>query len=198
MFFRKRPKEVKTARLYEYISLRRNKWSVAALSKILGVSETGYYRSLHKAPASERREHLLVKIREIISQFPDNDNYGAKRIHIALLQQKERASYSTVYRIMKENSLLQNKKRHPNGITHEDIEAQKSENLIQRDFTADIPNEKWLTDITEVPCMDGKLYVVPVLDCFDGKIVGLEMDDNMRAEVCVRAFENACRHGGAG
>ena len=93
---------------------------------------------------------------------------------------------------MKSNNLLQKKKRRPNGLTKEDCEAQKSENLLNRDFTATEPNAKWLSDITEVPTLDGKLYVAPVFDCFDGKIVGLAMDDNMRKELCIRAFGQAC------
>lgn len=83
---------------------------------------------------------------------------------------------------MKKHALLQKTKRHPNGITREDAETQKSKNLIQRDFTASAPNQKWLSDITEVPCSDGKLYVFAVLDCFNGEIVGLVMDDNMSKE----------------
>lgn len=130
-------------------------------------------------------------------QFPENKNYGARRIHLALLQQGQDISYSTIYRIMKQNRLLHKTKRHPNGVTKEDAATQKSENLIARDFTADAPGRKWLTDITEVPCSDGKLYVAPVFDCFNGEIVGLAMDDNMRAELCVRAFENACKSCGA-
>jgi len=59
--------------------------------------------------------------------------------------------------------------------------------------TANAPNEKWLSDITEAPCADGKLYVAPVMDCFNGAIVGLAMDDNMRKELCINAFEQACR-----
>src|SRR5690606_12196438 len=80
-----------------------------------------------------------------------------------------------------------------NGLTREDAAAQKSENLIQRDFTASAPNQKWLSDITEVPCSDGKLYVSAVLDCFNGEILGLAMGDNMRKELCIQAFENACK-----
>jgi transposase InsO family protein len=85
------------------------------------------------------------------------------------------------------------KKKRPNSLTEADKEAQKSENLIKQDFTATRPNEKWLTDITEVNCSDGKLYVAPIFDCFDGAIVGLEMDDNMRKELYINAFEQACR-----
>lgn len=122
-------------------------------------------------------------------------HYGARRIHLALRQQGEDVSYSTVFRTMKENSLLHKVMRHPNGITRADVAAQKADNLINRDFSADATGQKWLTDITEVPCLDGKLYVAPVMDCFNGEIVGLAMDGNMRAELCVRAFESACRGG---
>jgi len=94
---------------------------------------------------------------------------------------------------MKKHGLIKKKKRYPNGITREDATAQKSENLIQRDFTADAPNKKWLTDITEVKCSDGKLYLAAILDCFNGEIVGLSIDDNMRKELCIQAFDNACR-----
>ena len=84
-------------------------------------------------------------------------------------------------------------KRHPNGITREDAEAQKSGNLIQRDFSATAANKKWLSDITEVACLDGKLYLSTVLDCFNGEIVGIAMDNNMRKELCIQALENACK-----
>lgn len=65
--------------------------------------------------------------------------------------------------------------------------------MIQRDLTATKLNEKFLTDITEIPCSDGKLYLAAVLDCFDGSIQGFHIGNNMRAELCVRALENACR-----
>lgn len=167
------------------------------MCRVLHVSESGYYRSLKRAKCPTRRQILLVTIKEIIGRFPENENYGARRVHLALQQQGEDVSYSTVFRTMKENNLLHKTKRHPNGITRADAAAQKADNLINRDFSADAPNHKWLTDITEVPCLDGKLYVAPILDCWSGEIVGLAMDDNMRAELCVRAFENACSSCGA-
>lgn len=50
-----------------------------------------------------------------------------------------------------------------------------------------------MTDITEIACSDGKLYLAAVMDCFDGSIQGFHMDDNMRAQLCVQALENAYR-----
>lgn len=67
-------------------------------------------------------------------------------------------------------------KRRPKGITKADAEAEKAENLIQQDFSAEKPNEKWLMNITEIQCKDAKLYLAPVLDCYDGTIRGFKMD----------------------
>ena len=160
---------------------------------VLTVSESGYYRSLKPRPKQEQQQLLLVRIKDIIEEHEDNCNYGVQRIVLALSQIEITTSYSTVYRTMKKHGLLKKVKRHPNGITREDAAAQKSENLIQRDFSASAPNQKWLSDITEVPCSDGKLYLCAVLDCFNGEIVGLAMNDNMRKELCIQAFENACK-----
>ena len=163
------------------------------MCNVLAVSESGYYRSLKPTPKQERQQRLLVKIKDIIGAHEDNSNYGVQRIVLALAQLEIPASYSTVYRIMKQHGLLKKARRHPNGITREDASAQKSENLIRRDFKSSAPNKKWLSDITEVPCSDGKLYLSAVMDCFNGEIVGIAMDDNMRKELCIEAFENACR-----
>ncbi|WP_228469275.1 IS3 family transposase [Paenibacillus sp. JNUCC31] len=114
-------------------------------------------------PKREWQQRLLVKIKEIIGEHEDNTNYGVRRILLALSQIEITTSYSTVYRIMKKHGLLQKVKHHPSGITREDAAAQKSENLIQRDFSASAPNRKWLSDITEIPCSDGKIYLSAVL-----------------------------------
>ena len=85
---------------------------------------------------------------------------------------------------MKEAGLL-HRKRRPHGITKATTEIQDRENIIKRDFSADAPKKKFLTDITEIQCLDGKLYVSPILDCFNGEVVALEMRDNMKKELCI-------------
>lgn len=115
------------------------------------------------------------------------------RILLALGQRGVKASRSTVRRAMKKGGLLKAPARRPGSLTKADAVAQKAENLIRRNFTAAAPNQKWLTDITQVTCADGKLYIAAVLDCYNGEIVGLAMEDNMKKELCVRAFASACQ-----
>ena len=97
---------------------------------------------------------------------------------------------------MKEAGLL-HRKRRPHGITKATTEIQDRENIIKRDFSADAPKKKFLTDITEIQCLDGKLYVSPIMDCFNGEIVALEMRDNMKKELCidtVKQLKANCRN----
>lgn len=100
-------------------------------------------------------------------------------------------SERTVYRVMETIGASHPPRRKPNGITKADREARKSDDLLKRDFTAEKPCEKCVTDITEIPAKNGKLYVSAMFDCFDAMVLGLSMNDNMRAELCVKTLEEA-------
>lgn len=172
------------------------------MCKVLGVTESGYYKSIRNREQPSKCElrwsEVLNNIYELLREDEENANYGMKRIYLGV---KNRfgytGSYNTILRICHLNGLVIKQKRRPKSITKADEAAQKAENLIQQDFTAEKANEKWLTDITEVPCSNAKLYLAPVLDCYDGAIVGYHMDTNRQAELCYAAFENACKKTGA-
>lgn len=149
------------------------------MCKVLKVSESGYYRWLKKGSKPRSWQLLLVEINKIFAEHPDNDNYGVERVKTALGLKGIKASKSKIYRAMKAGGLI-HRCRKSHGITKADTETQDRENLIKRDFSADKPLSKLLTDITEVTCSDGKLYVSAILDCFNGEILALEMRDNMK------------------
>lgn len=183
------------SRKHQFIRARLGRWPVSAMCRVLHVSEQGYYRFLRRPEREERDRQLLEQIYECLREDEENgENYGVRRI-IAWL--RLRRGYTggdrRIYRICREQHLTIHRQHRPNSLTKADRQAEKSENLIQRDFTAAKPNQKFLTDITEIPCSDGRLYLAAVLDCFDGSIQGFHMDDNMRAQLCVQALENACR-----
>ena len=98
-----------------------------------------------------------------MDEHPDNHNYGIDRILLALNQKGEYPSRSTVIRAMKKGNLLHESHRSPDGLTKKDKKAEQPENIVNRDFTAKEANVKWLTDITQTPCRDGKLYIAPAL-----------------------------------
>lgn len=110
-----------------------------------------------------------------------------------------RYSFSSVRRAMKIGNSIHKNKRLPNRLTKADMNAEKTENLIKGNFKANKPNEKWLTDITEIACKGGvKLYLCAVLDCYNEEIVGIAMADNMGASLCCNAIKDAFKNTKAG
>ena len=164
------------------------KYKVNEMCKALKISESGYYRWLKSRDKPSARQLLSVEIQSILDEHPDNDNYGVNRMQTALEQRGIKTSQRTVYRAMSEMGLL-HRKRTPRGITKATTEVQENENLIKRDFAADKPLAKLLSDITEIQCQDGKLYLSAVLDCYNGEILSVAMDDNMKKELCIRTVE---------
>ncbi|MBQ7498972.1 MAG: IS3 family transposase, partial [Selenomonas sp.] len=116
------------------------------------------------APAKKPWKHAAIaqEIREIIAEDDWNDSYGKKRIWEALLLKHpndDLPSMTTIYRIMTKMGLTHKTRRKPNGITKADKNARKSDDLLKRDFLADTPYTKCITDMTEIPVKGGKLYV---------------------------------------
>ena len=95
--------------------------------------------------------------------------------------------------LMRELNLIHERKRRPKGLTKATTEVQEKENLIKQDFTADKPFTKLLTDISQIQCEDGKLYISPILDCLGGEILALQMRNNMKKELCIDTVKAAAR-----
>lgn len=152
---------------------------------MLEVTRQGFYEYLKNRDKPWKYEALAAEMMEIISEDECNDTYGKVRMHEALMLKHPDGegvpSESTVYRVMNVIGITQISKRKPNGITKADREAMKSDDLLKRDFTADKPCEKCVTDITEVKGKDGKLYTSVIFDCFDLTALGISMDTNMKA-----------------
>ena len=171
------------------------KGELSFFCRILHVSRQGFYQYLANKDRPWKYQPLADAMKEILTEDECNDTYGRIRMYQALtLKQPENVdipSERTVYRIMEEIGISHHPRHKPNGITKADREARKSENLLKRDFHAEEPLTKCVTDITEIKASDGKLYVSAVFDCFDSSVIGLAMDTNMKAPLCVQTLKNA-------
>jgi putative transposase len=109
--------------------------------------------------------------------------YGSRRMHATLVRQSVTISEKVVRRLMKEESLIPAlRKRRRYGSYMGEI-SPAPDNLLNRDFTASAPNKKWLTDITEFQIPAGKVYLSPMIDCFDGLVVSWSMGTRPDAEL---------------
>ena len=160
---------------------------------VLNVSETGYYRFKRNLGRPGKDAVLSAVIQDVLDEHPFNDNYGVDRMQIALMHRGYTVGKRRISRIMKENGWLHERKRRPKGLTRATTEIQEKENLIKQDFTSDQPYQKLLTDISQISCRDGKLYISPIMDCFNGEIISLVMRSNMRKELCIDTFNTAAK-----
>ena len=155
------------------------------LCRALGVSESGYYRYLRRKSRPSRDALLSAMMMAILGEHPQNENYGAPRMQQALSQRGVKVGLRRVKRIMQEHGWLHERRRKPKGLTKVDPAAMVSEDLLKQDFHSARPFTKLVTDITQVQCRDGKLYISPIMDCYSGEILALEMRDNMKKELCI-------------
>lgn len=165
-------------------------YSISELCRLMKVSRQGYYQYLEGKQRPEKHAELLAEIQAILDEDEENDSYGRKRMIDALRLKGRTESDSTIYRVLRGHGLLQ-KPRTPRGLTVADKAAHKNDNLLRRDFTAQAPCEKLVSDITQLPTADGNLYISGVFDCFENACLGLSMDDNMKTSLVVQSLLSA-------
>ena len=144
-------------------------YGVPELLAQLALARSSYF--YHRARVNLADKYLAVR-RSITDIFELNHRcYGYRRLQASLARQCVTISEKVVQRLMKQESLVVSKpKRRRYGSYLGEI-SPAPENLINRDFQAAAPNEKWLTDITEFQIPAGKVYLSPIIDCFDGLVV---------------------------
>ena len=162
------------------------------------VTRQAFYDHLSHKNAPWKYQALADEMMKIHEEDQYNDCYGRERMYLALQQRKAAGKTdidipceATVRKVMAQIGLIHKPRRKPNGITKADRLAQKSDDLLRRDFYADRPLKKAVTDISEVKAKDGKLYVSVIFDCFDLMPLGIAIEDNMRASLCCHTLENA-------
>ena len=168
---------------------------MSAYCRVLGVTPQGYANFVKAQERPYKYAELLANIEEILAEDIFNKNYGKIRMHEKLqLDYNCPHCYNTIQKVMKENGIKLPPKR-PKGLTKADKTAQKSDNLLNRNFKADAPNKVLVTDITEYQAYDGKVYTSGIFDCFDNNCIGFATADHMRAELVVETYKNAaCRY----
>ena len=154
--------------------------------RIVGVSVSGFYMWKHRKPSARSVRHEMVA--EVIRQVhaESRQTYGARRVHAELvLGRRMNVARCTVELVMGRLGLagLPGRPKYrkiPNTPTASD--------LVNRNFARTEPNRLWLTDITEHPTREGKVYCAVVLDAFSRRVVGWSIDSSQTANLVVNAL----------
>jgi putative transposase len=161
----------------------------------LEVSRSGFYdwKTRPESATARRRELLKIKIK-VLSDL-NNEEYGYRRVHRALVRGGERCSDELVRQLMRELGLVPcQPKPYRRPLTEQDGAAGPIPDLVNRDFTAGKPGQKMAGDITCIPTWQGWVYLATVIDCATRKIVGRAMDDNYKTPLIKKAIRMAARN----
>ena len=171
----------------------RTVYPLVAMCNVLGVSRSGYHEWLARdlSPRARENESLTNRIKSIHAD--SLKTYGSPRVVAELKEQGVRCGENRVARLMRKAKIVSNryKRRFKPATTQSDHQEPVAENVINQDFSATAPNQKWGTDITYVPTKEGWLYLAVVLDFFSRAIVGWATSDSLSSDVAIAALLKA-------
>ena len=163
------------------IDALREHYGLPELLAQLGLARSSYF--YHRTRTLAGDKYLSVR-QSITDIFESNHRYyGYRRLQASLTRQDVAISEKVVQRLMKQESLVVAKPKRRRYASYLGEISPAPENIINRDFQAVAPNEKWLTDITEFQIPAGKVYLSPIIDCFDGMVVSWTIGTSPDAEL---------------
>ena len=166
-------------------------YAVRVMCRVLGVSSSGYYDWLDREPSARVVADAALTERIKTYHSASRGTYGAPRIHADLIEDKIRVGRKRVARLMRAADIVGVSRRKKQGTTKRDRTAQPVPDLVDRNFTADAPDQLWVADITYIPTWAGFLYLAVVVDAWSRRVVGWSMATHLRTELVLSALESA-------
>jgi transposase InsO family protein len=177
---------------FAFIEQGLKSYPVEVACEVLEVSRSGFY-AWKRRPQSSRELHREVLAARIQVAYRANRCvYGSPRVHQALLAEGQKVSENTVAKRMRELELKARIKRKFVPRTTDSSHGHRvAGNRLDRQFACDVPNTKWVADITYIPTDEGWMYLAAVMDLCSRKIVGWSMADHMEATLVTDALAMA-------
>jgi putative transposase len=172
---------------FAFIAKHRGIWPVAWMCGALGVSRSGFHAWLTRAPSQRARDDEVIGARVRASHVGSYRTYGARRVWHDLLAEGISCGLHRVERLMQAQGLRARPRRR--GLPKDQGERSViAGNVLDRQFTADRPNQKWVADFTYIWTAEGWLYVAAVIDLFSRRVVGWSMSNTMTAQLVTDAL----------
>jgi putative transposase len=177
--------------IFSFIEQHKQDWPVPLMCEALDVSPQGFYawRQRPTSAQQQRRDALLVQIRAVHAEV--KQCYGSPRMARELQAKGVPCCVNTVARLMHDNDIRSKTARKFRSTTDSNHPLPVAENVLDRQFAASGPNEKWVADITYIPTREGWLYLAVVEDLYSRMVVGWSMADHMQSRLVVDALAMA-------
>ena len=173
---------------YQWIKKHRRHYPLALMCRVLQVSASGFYAWLKRPPSKQRQRREEIAQVAARSYFESYRIYGYRKVWEDLIEQNIICCAETVRRVLGDLGLFSRTKRKFVVTTDSNHAEPVADNILDRDFTATAPNQKWLTDITYIPTREGWLYLAAVLDVFSRRVVGWSMSEQIDTELTKSAL----------
>ena len=180
---------MRTSVKYMVIYRHKDKYSISEMCRFFNVSRSGYYDYVKRIDKPAKELLLVEKIKECQQKY--GRTYGYRRVHIWLERQGIHHNPKTILKIMQKYNLLsevrRKKYRNYGNALH------KYDNLLDRDFNADRPNQKWVTDISYIKTEQGTLYLSVIRDLYDNSIVAYKTGTEQNVNLVLSTIRDAKR-----
>ena len=180
---------MRTAVKYLVVYRHREKYAISEMCRFFQVSRSGYYDFVKRMDIPAKDLPLAEKIREC--QDECGKTYGYRRVHIWLEKKGIYRNPKTVLRVMQKYGLLSVIRRRKYHYSSQALH--KYPNLLNRDFNAERPNQKWVTDISYIHTKQGVLYLSVIRDLFDNSIVAYKTSTTQNVQLVLETIKAAKR-----
>lgn len=182
---------------YTFIKKESANHKTVLLCKMLGVSSSGFYDWVNRKPSKRaiENEGLLKKLK-ILHEI-HRQRYGSPRMHAALEKQGIKVSKGRVERLMHKHNIVACRSKRHKRVYRQREQQQPAPNVLAREFSAEGPNCKWVSDITFIPTREGYLYLAIILDIYSRAITGWAMSHRINGQLVLDALDMAINHRGS-
>jgi putative transposase len=179
---------------FAFIDVEKAWYPMRILCRVLEVSRSGYYAWRDRKPSSRDLEDERLRPKIVEAFETGRGTYGSPRVRDELVDQGFAIGRKRVARLMREMGLRGVSPRKFRATTDSDHDHPIAENVLDRNFEASGPNEKWATDISYVWTGEGWLYLTVVMDLYSRRIVGWSTADHLKTGLCLDALQMALDH----
>ena len=176
---------------FRFIEKEKANFSICRMCKVLRVSESGYYAWVSR-PASQRQRDDMVYLAHIRAEHARNYRaYGRKRMTDELRDQGIVIGERRVGRLMRENDIRIVRTHKFKRTTNSNHNHNIAPNLLDGDFQATGPNQKWAGDISYLWTAEGWLYLAVIIDLFSRRVIGWAVSDRLKRDLPIEALKRA-------
>ena len=176
---------------FAFIHGEKAAYAVRRLCRVLEVTPSGYYAWLHRGPSAHQRDNDRLQVRIRAIHTASRGTYGSPRICEQLRQDGVPVGRARVARLLQDMGLIGLPVKRFRHTTDSDHQRPVAPNVLDRNFDATQPNERWSTDITYLWTWEGWLYLAVILDLFSRRVVGWAVQPHLRAELALEALHMA-------